>query len=135
MSVADAVLALAKAAVAPVAVYDGKVPPGATGRYVVLYDRTPRRWSEDVANSNDLRTFRFQLTYVGLGIFADRAAVADLVEKCQDALIGTTPVVSGLALGPISQEGDSRPFTPDKDDPSGVALTTSDSFVLLGSRA
>lgn len=134
MSVADAVLALAKAAVAPVVVYDGKVPDAPADRYVVLYSDPGTRFSETVTATSDLTRVRFQLTYVGRGLQAARPVVESLAEKCRNALLDVTPTMAGWQFGPIQHEG-SRPLDVDPDDPSAIVLSFADSFVLLGSRA
>lgn len=138
MTVADGVLALVKAALPNIAVYDGKVDTDAQGtpladRYVVFYPDSGRRYSEDAANTIDLAQFRFQLTFVGRNEQADRWAVQWMVDRCLIALVGARPSAAGWQTGPIVHEG-GTPIRRDDDEPGALVLFATESFSLLASR-
>lgn len=131
MSLPDAALALVTAAVPGVPVYDGRVVKA--DRYVVLWSDAGLLSAQDVAQTSDLITYRFRLTYVSGGAQVGRRTCAWLADRCRFALVDIVPIVDGWQFGPIALES-TQPIQLDPDEPTDV-MYGSDGFVVSGARA
>lgn len=99
---ADAVLALAQAAVPATTVFDAHLPKSTAGaplptRYAVIYPSTPQRTWQDVGHTSDTYRVEWQVTSVA----TTRAEVEWLAARIRDAFVDVVPTVSGLVCEPI----------------------------------
>lgn len=97
MTVPDAIVALVKAAVPGVAVFDGRVGDTPPDRYVVVYPDSGTVKAVAACGESDSATFRWQVTSVA----PDRQMAAWLATEVRDGTVDTRPVVAGWVCGPV----------------------------------
>lgn len=124
----DAVLAIARAAVPNVTVFDAHVPKSTHAaplptRYAVIYPATPTRQWEDLGHTSDTYRAEWQVTTVG----ATRPEVEWLAWRLRDAFVDVRPVVTGLVCAPIEHLG-SQAIRWDDQVPDRIVLYATDQY-------
>ncbi len=127
---ADAVLAMAQAAVPGVTVFDAHVPKSTEAqplpaRYVVIYPATPQLSWEDLGVTADTYRHEWQTTAVA----STRPEVEWLTTRLRDAFVGNRAAVAGMDCAPIEHLG-SQPVRWDDQIPSRVALYGTDQYAF-----
>jgi hypothetical protein len=139
MTVPDAILAMVRAAVPGVTVYDGRVPDGPQeetppDRYVAAYI-DPGTLDDGgienrkVAHQSTGLTVRWQVTSVA----PDRQMAAWLAERVRDGLVDQRPTVAGWACGLIEHTLSRLP-RPDEQVQERPVVVAVDQYQLLAER-
>lgn len=132
MTVPDAVIAMIRAAVPAVAVYDGIVPRGVTPpeRYAIVYIDDGTREALAACNRSDSATFRWQVTSVA----GTREQASWIANSISAATVDATPTADGWFCGQINHVFSERPNN-DETVAERPVVFRPDVYDLLATRA
>lgn len=104
-------------------VYDGRVPAGAVGPYVLVRMATTTPDVTDLTqDQNQAVTRIFCHCVAGQALGGDASALRAVRSRVDAALLNVTPTIPGRVPWPIRDEGDAPP--PDVDDTTGITVWT-----------
>jgi hypothetical protein len=126
----DVIVALIRAALPGVTVYDGIVPAEPADRYVVVYIDNGTRRAVAACNDSDSVTTRWQVTSVA----PDRQQTAWLSDRVADSIVDVEPNVAGWSCGRIEH---TYSTTPERDETVAAkpAVWMADRYSILAARA
>jgi hypothetical protein len=130
VSLPDAVIAMIRAAVPDVTVYDGMVPETPDERYAVVYIDDGTRAAVAACGQSDSATLRWQVTSVA----PDRGMASWIATKILDELLDRSPSTDGWVCGQIKHVFSERPGRDETVAARPVAFRP-DLYDLLATRA